>query len=86
MPKFYACIRSRIRNSLLSVFHWRNKKISTDNRKLYGKTQILTRRFHMRLHASNFGIQFLSRNIKGIRHTRQIAKEKNIIARFPTSP
>ena len=31
---------------------------------MYGKTKIVTRRFRMRQHASNFDIQFLYRNIK----------------------
>ena len=31
---------------------------------MYGKAQIVTRRFLIRLHASNFGIQILSHNIK----------------------
>ena len=38
--------------------------LNTNNREMYGKTQIVTRRFRMRLHASNFSIQFHSRNIK----------------------
>ena len=31
---------------------------------MFGKKQIVIRRFRMQLHAYNFGIQFLSRNIK----------------------
>ena len=34
------------------------------SKQMYRKIQVVTRRFRMRLHASNFGIQFLSRNIK----------------------
>ena len=45
-------------------FRRRNENQNTDNRKIYGKIQIVTGRFRMRLHASNVGIQFLSHNIK----------------------
>ena len=35
------------------------------SKQMYGKIRIVkSRHFHMRLHVSNFGIQFLSRNIK----------------------
>ena len=34
--------------------------VNTDNKESYGKTQITTSHFHMQLHASNFGIHFLS--------------------------
>ena len=73
MPKFEACDRIRKRLvtisiisyiSLLSVFHRRNENQNTDNRKMYGKIQIVTRHFRRRLHVSDFGVQFLSRNIK----------------------
>ena len=37
---------------------------TTDNREMYGKIQIVTGRVCIRLYASNFGIQFLSPNIK----------------------
>ena len=41
---------------------------------MFGKIKIVTRRFRMRLHASNFGIQFLSRNFKVINSKRLLLK------------
>ena len=40
------------------------RRWNTNNKEMYGKTEIVTRRFRMRVHASNLGIQFLCRNIK----------------------
>ena len=57
--KHIACVELQKKNISL-LFVLRNE----NNWKMYGKIQIITRRFRTRLHASNFGIQFFSRNIK----------------------
>ena len=38
------------------------QKLNKYNREMYDKAQIVTWRFRIRLHASNFGIQFLPHN------------------------
>ena len=67
MPKFEAC--SRIWKRLVTIYHLQffvvcvlpaQKKIKHRQQ----ETEIVTRRFRMRLRTSNFSIQFLSRNNK----------------------
>ena len=50
------------------ALHFLFRRWNTDNKELYGKTQAVTRLFRMRLHSSNFGIQFfLSLNRRAFR-------------------